>query len=170
MIANALFKNRSLLRLVIAGSLAASLLGCATHDRSRAMDAVTAPLADINLIQVEIPPLLQTAEMEKYQLPDDTGCSALAQQVTDFDAILGNDIDVEESEQQSLYNRGRQEVKDATFNALKSTSESVIPFRGWVRKLSGAKRHSDKVQSAIHAGSLRRAYLKGLLNGQGCSS
>jgi hypothetical protein len=134
------------------------------------MDAVTAPLSDINLIQADIPPLLSAAVEAKYQLPSDTGCRALSQQIVDFDAVLGEDFDAAEGEKPNLYERGKQELKDATFGAIRSTSESVIPFRGWVRKLSGAERHSAKVQAAIEAGSLRRAFLKGILNGQGCVS
>ena len=41
-------------------------------------------------------------------------------------------------------------------------ASDVIPFRGWIRKLSGAERHDKYVQAAITAGAVRRAYLKGL--------
>lgn len=157
-------------RLLVAISLAGSLLACATQDRSRAVNVIATPLADINLIQTEIPPILSAAFDAKYQLPRDTGCQALAQQIVDLDSVLGDDFDADTPDKPSLYERGRLELKDATYGALRSTSESVIPFRGWVRKLSGAERYSKKVQSAIQAGSLRRAFLKGILNGQGCAS
>ena len=44
----------------------------------------------------------------------------------------------------------------------------AIPFRGVVRKLSGAESHDRLVQSAIIAGNVRRAYLKGLGEARGC--
>jgi hypothetical protein len=43
-----------------------------------------------------------------------------------------------------------------------------VPFRGWVRKLSGAERYSRQVAAAIAAGAARRAFLKGLAQGKGC--
>src|SRR6266480_371568 len=50
----------------------------------------------------------------------------------------------------------------ATVRALRHTAEGVVPFRGWVRKLSGAERYSKQVAAAIAAGTARRAFLKGL--------
>jgi hypothetical protein len=38
-----------------------------------------------------------------------------------------------------------------------------------VRKLTGAERHDKMVQAAILAGSVRRAYLKGLGETKGCN-
>jgi hypothetical protein len=48
-------------------------------------------------------------------------------------------------------------VSDAAGNALKGAAESEIPFRGPVRKLSGAERYSKVVAAAIAAGTTRRA-------------
>jgi hypothetical protein len=45
-----------------------------------------------------------------------------------------------------------------------------VPFRGWVRKLSGAERYSKEVAAAIAAGTVRRAYLKGLGEAKGCAA
>ena len=47
-------------------------------------------------------------------------------------------------------------------------ASDAIPFRGWVRKLTGAERHDSFVQAAIIAGGVRRAYLKGLGEARGC--
>ena len=57
---------------------------------------------------------------------------------------------------------------DAAGNALQRTAEGVVPFRGWVRKLSGAERYSRQVAAAIAAGTVRRAFFKGLGQAQGC--
>jgi hypothetical protein len=45
---------------------------------------------------------------------------------------------------------------------LKGAAGSIVPFRGWVRQLTGAERHARAVQTAVAAGRVRRAYLKGL--------
>jgi len=52
---------------------------------------------------------------------------------------------------------------------LRSTTEGLVPFRGWVRKLSGAERYSKQVQAAIAAGAARRAFLKGLMAAKACA-
>jgi hypothetical protein len=53
---------------------------------------------------------------------------------------------------------------------LRGAAESVIPFRGWIRKLDGAERHSKEVAAAIAAGSVRRAFLKGVGQTLGCAA
>jgi hypothetical protein len=45
------------------------------------------------------------------------------------------------------------EVRDQTTH--------VLPFRGWIRKLTGAAKHDRAVQAAIRSGGVRRGYLKG---------
>lgn len=49
-------------------------------------------------------------------------------------------------------------------------AEGIVPFRGWVRKLSGAERYAKEVAAAITAGTIRRAYLKGLGQAAGCAA
>ena len=61
-------------------------------------------------------------------------------------------------------------VGDAANDALMGAAQSVIPFRGWVRKLDGAERHSREVAAAIAAGSVRRAFLKGVGQTLGCAA
>ena len=153
-------------RLIVATALAGSLVACTTHDRQQTMSAVTAPLADLNVLKTEIPPLLHESQPDPYQLPADSGCSALRQSVTDFDAVLGSNSALDED---SLYEKGKSELRSAALGTLRKTSQSVIPFRGWVRKLSGAERHSKAVQRAIRSGHQRRAFLRGMLVGQGCT-
>ncbi|MGZ5182034.1 MAG: hypothetical protein ACXWC2_16235, partial [Ramlibacter sp.] len=54
--------------------------------------------------------------------------------------------------------------------AVQRTAEGLIPFRGWVRKLSGAERYSKKVAASITAGSVRRGFLKGFAASEHCPS
>jgi hypothetical protein len=54
--------------------------------------------------------------------------------------------------------------------ALRSAAQNVIPYRGWVRKLTGAERYSREVAAAIAAGTVRRAYLKGIAQAGGCTA
>lgn len=139
----------------------------------RAMQAATAPLNDLNLVQAEIPPVLQAAQRAPYAVPADASCPALAAQIQALDAFLGADLDtVPTASNPSLVERGTEVVTDAVSDAavgvVRGVTDGVVPFRSWVRRLSGAERYSRKVAAAIAAGTIRRAFLKGLRHGSGC--
>ncbi len=149
---------------LLPGLLALSLLaGCASTTR-QVGDAAQAPLRDLNVVKQEIPPLLQAAQQAPYALPAERGCAELRTAVKAFDEVLGPDLDAPPEADPSLGERGQAEVG----KALQRTAEGVVPFRGWVRKLSGAERQERRVARAIEAGEARRAFLRGLLAGQGC--
>lgn len=133
--------------------------------------AVTAPLSDLNLVQAPIPSVLKDAQKSPYALPVDAGCDSLAAQVRAFDEVLGTDLDAPPTPgDPGLVARGTKEVGNAAAGALKSAAEGIVPFRGWVRKLTGAERYSKEVAAAIAAGTVRRAYLKGLGDARGCAA
>ncbi|MFO1338303.1 MAG: hypothetical protein U1F53_08705 [Burkholderiaceae bacterium] len=133
--------------------------------------AVTSPLNDLNMVQAPIPPALKLAQKAPYAPPAEPGCDAIAAQVKGLDEVLGTDLDAPPSPHNpGLVERGSKEVGDAATGALKSAAEGIVPFRGWVRKLSGAERYSKEVAAAIAAGTVRRAFLKGLGQAQGCAS
>ena len=144
--------------------LALSIAGCASNDTAQAaarqgvqvQKAVEAPLADLNLVQEKIPPVLQAAVKAPYALPSQRACPDL-----DTPPTEGNP---------GLVERGANALGDAADSALRGAAESVIPFRGWVRKLDGAERHSKEVAAAIAAGSVRRAFLKGVGQTLGCEA
>lgn len=138
---------------------------------TRLTQAAVAPLNDLNLVKDKIPPLLQTAQKAPYALPADRSCPALAADVQALDAVLGADLDAPRSDDDpSLLEQGTGAAGDAAISAVRNTTEGVIPFRGWVRKLTGAERHAREVSSAIAAGTVRRAYLKGLGQSAGCQA
>ena len=131
--------------------------------------AATAPLNDLNLVRAKIPPALLAAQKAPYAPPLDPSCDGLAAEIRQLDAALGADLDAPSTPGgQGLVERGRSEAGEAVVGTLRHTTEGLIPFRGWVRKLTGAERYSRQVTGAIAAGIVRRAYLKGLGLGQGC--
>ena len=164
---------------LVAATLALSLVGCASPDTAKGaakegvqiQKAVEAPLADLNLVQEKIPPVLQAALQAPYALPSQRACPDLANEVRGLDAALGADLDTPPSASNpGLLERGTNMVGDAANDALRGAAESVIPFRGWIRKLDGAERHSKQVAAAIAAGSVRRAFLKGVGQALGCEA
>jgi hypothetical protein len=149
------------MRTALALLAAFALAACSSTEKS-ARDAATTPLSDLNIVRAEIPPPLMAAQKAPYALPADRSCAALGSEIQALDEVLGADLDTtERANNPSLVERG---VGDA----LKNTAEGVIPFRGWVRKLTGAERYSREVAAAITAGTIRRAYLKGLGSAAGC--
>jgi hypothetical protein len=133
--------------------------------------AVTSPLSDLNLVNAPIPPVLRTSAKSPYAIPADNTCEALVDEVKALDEVLGSDLDTPPSPTNpGLVERGAKEVGNAAVGALKNTAEGLVPFRGWVRKLSGAERYSKEVAAAIAAGTVRRAYLKGLGEARGCAA
>jgi hypothetical protein len=145
------------------------LASCATPQTKRVTEVAATPLNDFNLNQTPIPEPLVKAREQPYREPDDPGCAGLAEEIDQLDELLGPDMDApREKRSQDLIDRGSEMAGDAAMNAFKGVTEGVVPFRSWVRKLSGAERYSSKVSSALAAGKVRRAFLKGVRVTRGC--
>ncbi|MBC7751019.1 MAG: hypothetical protein H7Z73_04770 [Candidatus Saccharibacteria bacterium] len=148
--------------------LALSLTGCVVHQKqSKYIDAVEAPFHDLNLIQKGIPSLLVEAEIAPYLVPSDQSCEALSKNIYELDVALGTDqkghmIDP------TMYKRAVEELDEQAVDAIRNTTESLLPFRGWVRKVSGAARHSKRIARANAAGLIRRSFLKGVRVSKNC--
>jgi hypothetical protein len=137
----------------------------ADADRDSVKGAAEAPLRDVNLLRTKIPEVLLYAEADPYSRPPPGWkCVDLITMVAPLDDALGDDLDVP-PEQQGMKEKGKGSVLGLAAGA----ASDMIPFRSWVRKLSGAERHDDLVQKAIMAGAVRRAYLKGLGEAKGCN-
>lgn len=133
--------------------------------------AAVTPLSDLNIVRAEIPPVLAAALKGPYTAAADASCSGLRAEIEALDGALGADLDMPATAADAgLVERGAGAVGHAATGAIRSAAEGVIPFRGWVRKLSGAERYERKVAAAIAAGSVRRAYLKGLGQAAGCAA
>ncbi len=164
---------------LLAAATALLLAGCASPDTAKGaakegvqiQKAMEAPLADLNLVQEKIPPVLEAAIKAPYALPSQRDCPALANEIRALDGALGADIDTPPTAADpGLLERGSNAVGDAANDALRGAAEGVIPFRGWIRKLDGAERHSKEVAAAIAGGSVRRAFLKGVGQTLGCAA
>lgn len=157
------------------------LVGCASSDKankeeppelfSQVTDAVAVPFNDLNLFKDDIPPILRAAADNPYRLPEDQSCIALATEVSLLDAVLGQDLDMPVGKTDAeLLEKGSEAANKAAIKALRRTTEGVIPFRSWVRKFTGAERRDKEQLTAIAAGTIRRAFIKGIGYTQGCLS
>ena len=139
-----------------------------TPDQARSESvggAVTAPLRDLNVVKTEIPAILVQAIADPYARPPAKWtCRQLAALIAPLDAALGPDIDRPPSEALSMAQRG----KSTALGLGADLASGAIPFRGIVRRVSGAAARDRLVLDAILAGSVRRAYLKGLGETKAC--
>jgi hypothetical protein len=153
--------------------LAAALLalgGCASKTVSRMGSAAASPLDDFGITKTEIPTVLEKAQENPYLMPAGPSCIAIAVEIHELDQALGPDYDAPVAENKaSLMDKASDVAEDQAVGAVQRTAEGLVPFRSWIRKLSGAERHSRHVSACITAGSVRRAFLKGLAAYQHCA-
>lgn len=129
--------------------------------RANLRGALMAPLRDMNFVRDDVPQVLTGAQEAPYLNPLNASCADLAALITPLEAALGPD-------------RGDGAVRAPSggrsfvLGALADATRDVIPFRGVVRRVTGASRHDQKVREAREAGQLRRAYLKGYASANGC--
>jgi hypothetical protein len=127
--------------------------------------AIRVPLKDLNLLREKIPEVLLEADKNPYALAKlPITCMLIDQQIDALDQVLSPDVDKvkqDELTEKNHIERGAEKVGEESINAIKRTTESLIPYRSWVRKLTGAERESKLVARAIKSGNLRRAFLKG---------
>lgn len=143
------------------------LTACASSSQDKVATAATTPLSDLNVVRADIPEVLKAAAAAPYAQPADASCPGLAAAIQALDEVLGPDLDAPAGKGHTgLLERG----EDAATNALQRTAEGVIPFRGWVRKLSGAERYAKQVSAAITAGGVRRGFLRGLSAAKACTA
>ena len=132
-----------------------------TEEQAAIEQAATQPLRDTRIADEEIPEALQLAAAAPYSTRTVEGCEEIRAEIAGLDAVLGPDADVAEAEA----DLGAEIASAATRTAI----SSLIPGLGIVRILSGANRHQKRVEAAVHAGSIRRSFLKGLGAARGCA-
>ena len=154
----------ALLSLALTGCNAGrSAMGGAEQVGAGFAAAATAPLEDFNLRRQIIPTVLLQAEANPYDLRNLNQCATIGAEIARLNQALGPDADEPPApDGSSLTERAADAASRAALDAIRDASTDFIPGRAWVRRLSGADQHSRHVQSAIQAGRMRRAFLKGV--------
>lgn len=133
--------------------------------------AAVSPLNDLNVMQDEIPAALVAARLKPYAPPASPRCAAVLAEVRNLDLVLGADVDAPRvADGAGLAERGADAVGDAAVDAFRSAVENLVPFRGWIRRLSGAAERDREVAASIAAAMARRAFLKGFAAARACGS
>lgn len=167
--------RRTLFPLLIATALAGCHAGDAALGGARQFGAgvgaaATAPLDDLNLRRAYIPTVLLQAEANPYDLRNLNHCATIGAEIVRLNEALGPDSDEPPAPDGSnLSEQAADAAAKAALDAIRNATTDFIPGRSWVRRLSGAEQHSRRVQSAIEAGRLRRAFLKGIGMQRNCA-
>lgn len=121
-------------------------------------DVVSQPAKDIGIAKNKIPPSLVEASNAPYSLAGLKTCRQIADAVRVLDAALGPD-----------YSAGGPNDKVSVGKAAGgAVVNSLIPFRGVVREVSGAAAADRRLTAATQAGFARRGFLRGVHQTRGC--
>ena len=126
-------------------------------------DVVMSPLSDVNLHKKDVPAVLEAALADPYDLTGIKTCEGFTTAIQSLDAALGDDIDVARGKTRE------EKMSNSIGSIAKSVIGSFIPFRGIIREVSGANAQKQAWERALYAGSVRRAFLKGMGQSKGCA-
>lgn len=154
---------------ILAALAACGCMSGRTEDTRRGVvDAARTPFRDVGIIRPEIPSVLT-----RYAYPYNTanlapGCAAVAYEIAELDAVLGPES-FQPGPDRNIWDRGGEFAEDQTVDAFRNTAEDLIPFRSWVRMISGASRADREALRAFANGQQRRTFLRGYGASLGCN-
>lgn len=152
---------RLILALTATGLIAAGMTAAAAQQEDTSVKrAATQPLRDTRIKQDKIPDVLLLAVSAPYSSVHTKSCGAIAGEVRELDKVLGDDVDIE----------GKKKGEGAYIAsaATKAAINTLIPGLGLVKVITGADKAQRRAEAAAYAGSVRRAYLKGIGLSKGC--
>lgn len=155
-------------RLTTVLAMTLGLAACATtgeesagSSSGRVEGAMSRPLTDLGIVRAAIPEALKSAVVAPYAAADPTSCPALSAEIARLDEVLGPDLDSERAKADGM-------ASEMLLGAFQSALD--IPYRGVLRRLTGAEKRDRARTAAVLAGMVRRAWLKGLAHNAGCAA
>ncbi|QNA86873.1 hypothetical protein G4G27_08320 [Sphingomonas sp. So64.6b] len=121
-------------------------------------EIVTQPVRDVGIEKTKIPPLLVKVSEDPYTTAGTGGCAQLASSIAALNDVIGPDFTSSPAQNK----RNIAKVGGA------AVVNSLIPFRGIVREVSGAGPAERRMNAAVDAGVARRGFLRGLQSARKC--
>jgi hypothetical protein len=149
-------------------SVAACSSGSTADTRRGVADAAYTPLRDVGLMRPEIPLLLRNLQYP-YSTASLTDCAAVTREIGQLDAVLGPES-YQPGPNRNIWDRSGDFVEEQTIDVARGTAQDLIPFRSWVRRISGASRAEREALRAVANGQQRRTFLRGYGASLGCPS
>lgn len=131
--------------------------------KKKATEIGSQPVRDVGMSKREIPPILEKAYADPYSLKGLKTCKALASEVRALNGVLGPDYIVGNSYEENRAGKLAEAGGKTIIN-------SIIPFRGLVREVTGAAPNDRRMNAAVDAGLARRGFLRGVHLKQGCKT
>ena len=145
-----------------------------------AFQAAQAPLEDANLKRQSIPDDLKQMTDNPYSVPKPLNCATVVGSIVQMNNVLGpekiydgkssNDSlvkawdhahHIEWKDKDKYIDSGSSFVQEKVADVVR-THVDIIPYRSWLRWISGADAHAKRVAEAFEAGKLHRAFLRGV--------
>lgn len=127
----------------------------------KAGDIASQPARDVGAMKRVIPPVLIAAAESPYAPDGTSNCRDIARGITALNAELGEDYDAPATAKK----QGAGHYAEAGGKFVVNT---ILPFRGLVREVSGAAAADRRLEAAQQAGIARRGYLRGLQQAKRC--
>lgn len=119
------------------------------------------PARDVGVAKTGIPPALQKAWDAPYALKGIRTCRDLSKAFHDLTDVMGPDFTAGEIKKENKAGK----LAEA---GGKTIVNSIIPFRGLVREVTGAAPAQRRLERAVAAGYARRGFLRGVHQARGC--
>jgi hypothetical protein len=127
----------------------------------RAGEIVSQPVRDVGLEKLKIPPAVEQAARAPYSSAGVGNCTQIRRALDELNDALGSDYDggviVRESKVGKLAEEGGQSIVN-----------TLVPFRGLVREISGAAPAQRRLDAYVRAAFARRGFLHGLAAARKC--
>ena len=124
---------------------------------------MTQPARDVGISKLKIPPVLVRARDAPYDTQGLATCQQIADAVAELSAVIGPDFITGEAWRENRTGKLAEAGGRAVVNSL-------IPYRGLVREVTGAAPQQRRLDAAVSAGFARRGFLRGLHSGRRCKN
>lgn len=121
----------------------------------RGGEIVSQPAKDVGASKIDVPVVLERAQDNPYDLTGLKTCSRIKAATDELTEALGPDFVVGNNKKENRAGRLAEAGGKTIINTL-------IPFRGLVREISGAAPAQRRLNAAIDAGYARRGFLRGV--------
>lgn len=152
--------------IVACVSVVACSTGRTADTRRGVSGAASIPLRDVGLMRPEVPLLLRNLQYP-YATASLANCAAVGHEISQLDAVLGPES-YQPGPNRNIWDRSGDFVEDQAIQVAENTAEDLIPFRSWVRRISGANRAERDALRAVANGQQRRTFLRGYGASLGC--
>lgn len=124
-------------------------------------EIATQPVRDLGVAKTKTPAVLAQAAENPYTLDATANCGQVAAAIARLSEHLGPDYTLgvvkDENRAGKLAEAGG-----------KTIINTIIPFRGLVREMTGAAAAQRRLSDAVDAGYARRGFLRGIQTAKGC--